>query len=352
MRADPGIEDADARWDAVLARDADADGTFVFAVRTTRIYCRPGCPARRPKRRNVVFFETPAAAAAAGFRPCRRCRPNQGTPRAEAVIRACQLIAESETPPNLDRLAAMSGMSRFHFHRLFKRELGVTPKQYADAWRHARLRESLPSAASVTEAIYGAGYESPARFYEQARFALGMPPGDYKAGGRGQAIWYALADSALGRVLVAGTARGLCAIFFGDADAALEAELRIRFENARLVAADETMRECVAETAAFIDMPKGVFHLPLDIQGTAFQQKVWAALRDIPFGETATYSDIARKIGAPSATRAVANACGANPAAVAIPCHRVLRSDGGLGGYRWGVARKRTLLQRERGEDG
>jgi len=341
----------EARWVAVLARDHAYDGAFVFAVRTTGVYCRPGCPARRPKPENVVFFESAQAAEAAGFRACLRCRPDAATgdgARLQAVLRACRLIAESETPPTLGALADAAGMSRFHFQRVFKRELGMTPKQYADAQRQARARAALRSAATVTEALYDAGYDSAARFYAQAGRALGMSPGDYKAGGRGQAIWYALADSALGRVLVAGTARGLCAIFFGDADAALEAELRTCFPNARLVAADEAMREWVAEAVAYIDMPKGVFQLPLDIQGTAFQQKVWAALRDIPFGETVTYAELALRVGAPAATRAVASACGANPAAVAVPCHRVLRSDGGLGGYRWGIERKRRLLDRER----
>jgi AraC family transcriptional regulator of adaptative response/methylated-DNA-[protein]-cysteine methyltransferase len=341
----------EARWAAVLARDHAYDGAFVFAVRTTGVYCRPGCPARRPKPENVVFFESAQAAEGAGFRACLRCRPDAATgdgAHLQAVLRACRLIAESETPPTLGALADAAGMSRFHFQRVFKRELGMTPKQYADGQRQARARAALRSAATVTEALYNAGYDSAARFYAQAGRALGMSPGDYKAGGRGQAIWYALADSALGRVLVAGTARGLCAILFGDADAALEAELRTRFPNARLVAADDAMRECVAEAVTYIDMPKGVFHLPLDIQGTAFQQKVWAALRDIPFGETATYAELAQRIGTPSATRAVASACGANPAAVAVPCHRVLRSDGGLGGYRWGIERKRRLLDRER----
>ncbi|RIA56804.1 bifunctional DNA-binding transcriptional regulator/O6-methylguanine-DNA methyltransferase Ada [Dichotomicrobium thermohalophilum] len=341
----------DARWTAVLERDSTCDGAFVFAVRTTRIYCRPGCPARRPKPEHVVFFETAAEARAAGFRPCLRCRPDAAADATgEAVLGACQLIGESETPPPLSALAEAAGMSRFHFQRVFKREVGMSPKQYADTRRQARLRETLPGATSVTEALYEAGYDSAARFYVQAHRALGMPASDYKAGGRGQAIWYALTNSIVGRVLIAGTARGLCAIFFGDGDESLETELRARFPNAHLVAAGEDLRECVAETVAFIDLPKGAFRLPLDVQGTAFQHKVWKALRDIPFGETATYAEIAERIGSPAATRAVANACGANPAAVAVPCHRVLRSDGSLGGYRWGVDRKRELLRRERGE--
>ena len=347
MRA---IRDA-ARWEAVLARDGASDGAFVFAVRTTGIYCAPGCPARRPKPENVIFFETAAEAEAAGFRPCRRCRPDAvRDAQGDAVQRACRLIAESDAPPPLAVLAEAAGMSRFHFQRVFKRDLGMTPKQYAETLRQARARAALPVAETVTAALYDAGYESAARFYARASRALGMSPSDYKAGGRGQTIWYALADSVVGRVLIAGTTWGICAIFFGDADDALQDELRARFPNARLVAADGAMREWVVQTVAFIDLPKGAFRLPLDIQGTAFQHKVWDALRNIPFGETASYGDIARSIGAPSATRAVANACGANPAAVAVPCHRVLRSDGGLGGYRWGIERKRLLLQRERGE--
>jgi len=291
----------------------------------------------------VVFFDGPAAAELAGFRACLNCWPDAIASHAghcRAILQACRLIAESEAPPSLRHLADAAGMSRFHFQRVFKRELGITPKQYAYARRQARARDLLLSASSVTPAFYDAGYESAARFYAQASRALGMSPGDYKAGGRDQAIWYALADSVLGRVLIAGTARGLCAIMFADQDADLQADLQDRFPRAQLIAADQTMAEWVAETVGYIALPKGAFGLPLDIQGTAFQHKVWAALRDIPFGETATYSDIARKIGAPSATRAVASACGANPVAVGVPCHRVLRADGGMGGYRWGIARK------------
>lgn len=350
MRADI-LDGSDWRWAAVLARDSQCDGAFVFAVRTTGIYCRPGCPARRPKRENVVFFENTRAAEAAGFRACLRCHPDRPTTAPPAIAQACQLIEASETSPSLDRLAQAAGLSRFHFHRVFKSELGMTPKQYAEALRQERARKALAGGGSVTEAIYEAGYQNPARFYQQAASALGMRPGDYKAGGRGQVIWYALAECALGRVLIAGTARGLCAIFLGDRDEDLRADLEARFPSARLIAADEAMAGCVAETLRYIEWPEALFKLPLDIQGTAFQQKVWAALRDIPFGETATYAQIAREIGAPSATRAVASACGANPVAVAVPCHRVVRADGGMGGYRWGVARKQALLGRERGED-
>lgn len=342
---------SDTRWAAVLARDTRCDGAFVFAVRTTGIYCRPGCPARRPKRENVVFFESVRAAEVAGFRACLRCHPDRPVTAPEGIARACQLIEASEAPPSLERLAEAAGLSRFHFHRVFKSELGMTPKQYAETVRQERVRKALAGGGSVTDAIYEAGYENPGRFYQNATSALGMRPGDYKAGGRGQMIWHALAECALGRVLIAGTARGLCAIFLGDRDEDLRADLEARFPSAQLVAADDAMAGCVAETLAYIVWPAALFQLPLDIQGTAFQQKVWAALRDIPFGKTATYSDIARKIGAPSATRAVARACGANPVAVAVPCHRVVRADGGMGGYRWGVPRKQALLARERGDD-
>ncbi|MFP4539065.1 MAG: bifunctional DNA-binding transcriptional regulator/O6-methylguanine-DNA methyltransferase Ada [Dichotomicrobium sp.] len=350
MRVAPDL--TDVRWVAVERRDGTLDGAFVFAVRSTGVYCRPGCPARRPRAENVIFFDTPAEAEAAGFRACLRCRPNGagvGEKHAQAVIRACRLIDESECPPSLGALAEAAGMSRFHFQKVFKRQLGVTPKQYAEAQRRDRARDALTEAGTVTEAIYDAGYQSAARFYAQAAAICGMPPGDYKAGGRGQSIWYALADCALGRVLVAGTVRGICAVFFGDDDATLRVELQTRFPGAALFPADEAMAEWVAATVAYIEWPKGAYRLPLDIQGTAFQHKVWSALRDIPFGETATYSDIAERIAAPSATRAVANACGANPVAVAVPCHRVRRADGGLGGYRWGIARKQALLERERG---
>lgn len=342
----------EVRWAAITARDHACDGAFVFAVRTTGIYCRPGCPARRPKPENVVFFDSAAEAQAAGFRACRRCRPDagEGAPHTEAIARACRLIEASETSPSLDRLAQAAGLSRFHFQRVFKRQLGMTPHQYVTTRRQARVRDVLPEAASVTEALYDAGYDSSGRFYAQARATLGMPASDYKAGGRGRTIWYALADSILGRVLVAGTAQGLCAIFFGEEDAALEADLHARFGSAHVVAAEDMMREWVERTLAYLDLPTGAFRLPLDIQGTAFQHKVWDALRDIPFGETATYAEVAQCIGMPTATRAVASACGANPVAVAVPCHRVVRADGGLGGYRWGVERKRQLLARERGE--
>jgi len=354
MRARSRSHDADARLSAVLSRDGTADGAFVFAVHSTGIFCRPGCPARRPRPENIVMFDTPAEARAAGYRACLRCNPDQHAgidSHAEVVARACRLVAESEMPPDLDALAAEAGMSRFHFHRIFKSRLGLTPKQYIAARRENALREALPGAASVTAAIYDAGYQTPARFYVDAAAILGMQPGAYRAGGRNQSVWYALAGSELGRVLVAGTERGLCAIFLGDSDDDLRDALERRFAKARLIPADARMAEWVAQTIAYIEEPNGAFALPLDVRGTAFQQKVWRALRGIPWGETTTYAEIARRIGAPSATRAVATACGANPAAVTVPCHRVVRADGGLGGYRWGLERKRALLRRERDED-
>jgi len=352
MRASERTTETDERWAAMLARDAACDGAFVFAVRSTGIYCRPSCPARRPKRENVVFFDTPGEAEAAGFRACLRCAPaTADSPhgrRREAVMRACALIHEAETAPSLDALAETAGMSRFHFHRQFKREVGLTPKQYIAARRAQAVRNALPGATSVTAAIHDAGYASAARFYERAGATLGMQPAAYRAGGAGQTIRHGFGDSTLGRVLAAATERGLCAIFLGDRDDDLSEALRKRFPKARLQPAAADVTERIAAVLAHIEGEGRADGLPLDVQGTAFQQRVWAALSRIPWGETRTYSEIAQAVGAPTATRAVANACGANPLAVLIPCHRVLRADGGLGGYRWGVARKKALLDRER----
>jgi AraC family transcriptional regulator of adaptative response/methylated-DNA-[protein]-cysteine methyltransferase len=342
----------DDRWSAVLKRDVSADGAFVFAVKTTGIYCRPSCPSRRPKRQNVEFFALNAEAEAACYRPCRRCKPGEmsiAQKNVAAVETACRLMQDRAYTLKLEDLAEAAGMSPFHFHRIFKQQTGMTPKQYAKTLQDSRVRQSLQSENSVTAAIYEAGFESPARFYERAVKLLGMSPGDYRDGGRGQTIWYSFAQTSLGLVLVAGTAKGICSIRFGDSEAALAAELQALFPKAHILRAGDEMAAIVAKTVAHIDRPEPSFALPLDIQGTAFQHKVWTALQDIPFATTATYSDIAEKIGKPSSTRAVANACGANPVAVAIPCHRVKRSDGGLGGYRWGIERKKELLKREGG---
>ncbi len=346
--------ETEERWAAVLRRDAAYDGAFVFAVSSTGIYCRPSCPARRPKRENVVFFGSPGEAEAAGYRACLRCAPAAQAlhdRRSEGIAHACALIHAAEMPPSLDALAEAAGMSRFHFHRQFKREVGLTPKQYIAARRAQAVRAALPGSASVTAAIHDAGYPSAARFYERAGAALGMQPNAYRAGGAGQTIRYGFGDSMLGRVLVAATQRGLCAIFLGDREDDLCEALRERFPKARLLPATANMAQRIAAVLAHIEGQGRMDSLPLDVQGTAFQHRVWSALSQIPWGETRTYGEIAQAIDAPVATRAVANACGANPLAVVIPCHRVLRADGCLGGYRWGVGRKRALLEHERQKD-
>ncbi|WP_323718049.1 bifunctional DNA-binding transcriptional regulator/O6-methylguanine-DNA methyltransferase Ada [Paracoccus aminovorans] len=341
----------DPRWQAVLARDAAADGGFVYAVRSTGVYCRPSCPARRPRPENVRFFATPDQAEAAGFRPCRRCNP-RGASTAEAnaalVAAACRLIESAETPPSLDVLAEAAGLSPFHFHRQFKAITGLTPRAYASAHRAGKLRERLRSGSSVTGAIYEAGFGANSRFYESADGILGMTPSAWRKGGAGEEIRFALGQCALGAILVAQSGRGICAIALGDDPQALLREFQDRFPQARLIGGDPEFEALVARVVGFVEAPGIGLDLPLDIRGTAFQQRVWQALRRIPPGTTATYAEIARRIDAPSATRAVAQACAANTLAVAIPCHRVIRSDGGLSGYRWGVARKQALQDRER----
>ncbi len=339
-----------AKWASLAARDEAADGRFVYAVRTTGIYCRPSCAARPARRENVSFHATCAEAEEAGFRPCKRCRPNApslAVRRAEAVARACRLIDESETVPGLGVLAEATGLSAFHFHRVFKAVTGVTPKAYAAARRAEALASGLGRSPSVTQAIYEAGYASPSRFYADATDRLGMAPNIYRRGGEGVAIRFGIGQCALGAILVAATAKGLCAILLGDDPEILVRDLEDRFPKAELFGGDPDFEAWMAQVVGFVACPSRGLDLPLDIGGTAFQQRVWDALRRIPIGTTATYAEIARAIGAPAATRAVARACGANPIAVAIPCHRVVRSDGALSGYRWGVARKRDLLTRE-----
>ena len=339
-----------ARWAAVRARDAAADGHFFYAVRTTGVYCRPSCAARPARRENVSFHLTGAAAEAAGFRPCKRCRPNApplAAQRAATVAKACRLIETAETPPDLDALATAVGMSRFHFHRVFKEATGVTPKAYADAHRARRVRNALSRRDSVTEAIYDAGFNSNGRFYAATDDMLGMTPTTFRAGGKGVPIRFAVGECSLGAILVATSDKGVCAILIGDDPAALVHDLEDRFRDAELVGGDAGFEHMVAKVVGFIEAPGLGLDLPLDVRGTAFQRRVWEALREIPAGKTASYSAIAERIGAPKARRAVAQACAANAIAVAIPCHRVVRSDGALSGYRWGVARKRTLLERE-----
>ena len=341
----------DRRWAAVTARDAAQDGAFFYSVRTTGVFCRPSCGARPPLRANVAFHDTSEAARAAGFRPCKRCRP-EDPPRAEReaamVARACRMIEAAESPPSLAELAHVAGLSPHHFHRLFKAVAGVTPKAYADAQRAEKLRDALGEAGTVTEACYDAGFNSSGRFYEQSQAVLGMTPGRFRSGGEASTIRFAVAETSLGALLVGATEAGVCALLLGDDPEALVQDLQDRFGRATLVGDDPAFDALVAMAVGLVERPSQGHGLPLDVRGTAFQQKVWQALRDIPAGKTAAYADIARAIGRPSAVRAVAQACGANRLAVAIPCHRVVRTDGDLSGYRWGVERKRVLLEREK----
>jgi AraC family transcriptional regulator of adaptative response/methylated-DNA-[protein]-cysteine methyltransferase len=341
---------AEERWRAVQRRDVEADGVFYYAVRTTSVYCRPSCPARRPLRVNVSFHPSSEAARAAGFRACKRCRPEAADGLARngaAVAHACRLIAQADEPLSVVELATAVGMSRFHFQRLFKATTGVTPKAYSAAERRRRLGVELTSGASVTDAFYAAGFKSSSRFYSEARRQLGMEPRQFKQGGREVAIRFAVGECSLGAILVAASTQGVCAILLGDEPAALVRDLQDRFPNADLQAGGEEFERSVARVVGFVDAPRTGLALPLDIRGTAFQQRVWQALLAVPAGATVTYAELAKRIGAPRAARAVAGACAANPLAVAIPCHRVVRTDGSLSGYRWGVERKRALLARE-----
>lgn len=341
---------SDPRWAAVVARDIQADGSFYFSVRTTGVYCRPSCPSRRARPENIQFFATRAEAEQAGFRPCRRCQPDQPTlaeRNAAMIAEACRSIAAAESEPRLEDLAHSAGMSRYHFHRVFKQVTGLTPKEYAAAQREQRVRDRIARSDTVTEAIYDAGYRSSSRFYANSDQVLGMLPAQYRLGGADVQIRFAIGECSLGSILVAAGERGLCAIFLGDDPQALLQELQDRFPRADLVGGDDRFEQLVARVVGFVEAPGIGLDLPLDVRGTAFQQRVWQALRQIPAGQTATYAEIAERIGAPKAVRAVGQACGANLLAVAIPCHRVVCSDGGLSGYHWGVERKRSLLERE-----
>lgn len=340
----------EAKWDAVVRRDAAADGRFFYSVRTTGVYCRPSCAARLARRENVGFHDTCAAAEAAGFRPCKRCRPNEASlaeRQAAAVAKACRLIEEAEEPPALETLADAVGLSRFHFHRVFKEITGVTPKGYADAHRANRVRDGLARSATVTEAIYDAGFNSNGRFYAASSRLLGMTPTEFRAGGPGAEIRFAVGECSLGAILVAATATGICCILLGEDPDSLARDLQDRFPKARLIGGDAGFEQWVATVVGFVERPQTGLDLPLDVRGTAFQQRVWRALCEIPAGSTASYAEVAERIGSPRAVRAVARACAENPIAVAIPCHRVVRRDGALSGYRWGVERKRSLLERE-----
>lgn len=340
----------EARWAAVVARDREADGQFYYSVRTTGVYCRPSCGARPALRENVAFHATPADAEAAGFRPCKRCKPtgpSLAERQAEAVAKACRMIDAAEEPPALADLALAADLSPHHFHRVFKAVTGLTPKAYADARRAERVREGLAEAGSVTEAIYDAGFNSSGRFYEQSGQVLGMTPTRFRKGGQGAKVRFAIAQSSLGAILVAATHKGVCSILMGDDPEDLAQDLQDRFDQAELVGDDPAFDALVAKVVGLVERPTKAADLPLDVRGTAFQQRVWQALREIPTGETASYAAIAQRIGQPKAVRAVAQACASNNLAVAIPCHRVVRTDGTLSGYRWGVERKRALLDRE-----
>ncbi len=342
--------ESDPRWAQVASRDRTADGQFWYSVATTGIYCRPSCPSRTANPKNVGLHATLAEAMATGFRPCKRCNPDGLSNEAEnaaLVAKACRIIEESEEEPSLDDLAEAVGRSPSYFHRLFKSTTGLTPKDYAAAHRAAKVREGLSVGQSITEAMYDAGYNSSGRFYEKSTEMLGMTPSRYRAGGVNEEICFAVAESSLGAILVASSQKGVASILLGDDPDALVRNLQDRFPKARLVGADREYEALVAQVIGFVEAPGIGLNLPLDVRGTAFQQRVWRALREIPAGETVSYAEIARRIGSPKAVRAVAGACAANNLAVAIPCHRVVRNDGALSGYAWGVDRKRTLLDRE-----
>jgi AraC family transcriptional regulator of adaptative response/methylated-DNA-[protein]-cysteine methyltransferase len=351
------------RWAAVQQRDAGADEVFWYSVRSTGVYCRPSCGARPALRHNVAFHDSRVEAEQAGFRPCLRCKPDQpalAERQAALVAEACRLIDQADSAPDLDALATAVGLSRFHFHRIFKAVTGITPRAYGAALRARRVQQALlasagpaltsaasGAAASVTDALYAAGYNSSGRFYAQAQAVLGMTPGAYRAGGRGAQIRFAIAQCSLGAILVASTAQGICAILIDDDPAFLLRDLQDRFPAAELLGAEADYEQVVARVIGLVEQPAQGLDLPLDVQGTAFQQRVWQVLREIPAGQTVSYAQLAQRVGLPRGARAVASACAANALAVAIPCHRVVRQDGSLSGYRWGVERKAVLLERE-----
>lgn len=342
----------EAKWAAVVQHDSAADGRFFYSVKTTGIYCVPSCPAPRPLRKNVAFHDSPEAAERAGFRPCKRCSshaPTRAQDHARAIEKACHTIQHAEETPTLAALARAVGMSTFHFHRIFKSLTGVTPKKYAVGQRAHRMRQTLSRTETVTEAIYKSGFKSNGRFYAEARQTLGMTPTQFRNGGADMIIQFTIGHCSLGRLLVAASDCGICAIFLDDNPELLTRALARQFPNAQLVRGDAQFDETITQVIAFIELPATGFCLPLDIRGTLFQQKVWEALRAIPSGTTVSYADLAQRLGVPKAVRAVARACAANTIAVAIPCHRVVRHDGTLSGYRWGAERKRALLAREAG---
>jgi AraC family transcriptional regulator, regulatory protein of adaptative response / methylated-DNA-[protein]-cysteine methyltransferase len=345
----PSVAD-DPRWARLVARDKTADGVFWYSVSTTGVYCRPSCPSRAANPRNVQFHDTLESARATGFRPCRRCNPEGASVDAEnaaLVAKACRIIEKSEEEPSLEELSHAVGRSPSYFHRVFKAATGLTPKGYAAAHRAKKVRQGLASGNSVTETIYDAGFNSSGRFYEKSTGMLGMTPTQYRAGGADEQIKFAVGQTSLGAILVASSKKGVAAILLGDDPDKLVRNLQDRFPRAQLVGADRAYEALVAQVVGLIESPGTGLDLPLDVRGTAFQQRVWRALQEIPVGETVSYADIAQRIGCPKAVRGVAAACAANKHAVVIPCHRVVRRDGSPSGYAWGVERRHTLLVRE-----
>jgi AraC family transcriptional regulator, regulatory protein of adaptative response / methylated-DNA-[protein]-cysteine methyltransferase len=341
---------SDPRWQRVIERDSGADGMFWYGVATTGIYCKPSCSSRRANPDNVTFYETQEQARRAGFRACKRCRPDglcSDAENAVIVAKACRLIEQSDLPPSLTDLAEAVNLSPSYFHRVFRQVTGVTPKAYAMAHRTGRVREQLAKAASVTDAIYDGGFNSSGRFYEQSTGMLGMTPRRFRAGGANEELRFAVGQCSLGAILVASSDKGVASILIADDPETLVRSLQDQFPHATLIGGNKDYEALVARVVGFVEAPGIGLDLPLDVRGTAFQQRVWQALREIPAGQTASYQDIARRIGSPKAVRAVAGACAANAIAVAIPCHRVVRSDGELSGYRWGIERKRALIDRE-----
>jgi AraC family transcriptional regulator of adaptative response/methylated-DNA-[protein]-cysteine methyltransferase len=340
----------DPRWARIVARDRSADGHLWYSVMTTGVYCRPSCPSRAANPKNVELHDTLEAAKATGFRPCKRCNPaglSIESENAAVVAQACRLIEQSEEEPSLTELAEVVGRSASYFHRLFKAITGLTPKDYATGHRAAKVREGLASGNTVTEAIYDAGFNSSGRFYEKSTDMLGMTPTQYRSGGAKEEIRFAVGQCSLGAILVASSKKGVASILLGNDPNTLVRNLQDRFPKANLIGADSDYEALVARVVGFVEAPGLGLDLPLDVRGTAFQQRVWQALQEIPVGQTVSYTEIARRIGSPKAVRAVAGACAANNLAVAIPCHRVVRNDGSLSGYAWGVVRKRLLLDRE-----
>jgi AraC family transcriptional regulator of adaptative response/methylated-DNA-[protein]-cysteine methyltransferase len=341
--------------EAVAAHDARMDGAFVYAVRSTGIYCRPSCPSRRPREKQIVLFLHPETAERSGFRACQRCRPRdaQRNPQAELVVRICGLIeSNSEGPLSLQKLAECVGLSAAHLQRTFRRAMGITPRQYADALRVARFKSELRKGNDVTTALHEVSYGSTSRVYEKSDEHLGMTPATYRRGGHGMSISYTIADCALGRVLVAATDRGISAVYLGDRDADLVGALRKEYPKAEIRSGSGEHAKWVREIVRHLAGSNPHLDLPTDVAATAFQRRVWEALRKIPLGTTRTYSEVARSIGQPTAVRAVASACARNPVSIVVPCHRVVRTDGAMGGYRWGLGRKKMLLQREKDASG